>query len=211
MRLTFVRHGLPETQVLENGPADPGLSHTGSAQAAALGDWLGREPVDAIVTSPARRAVQTAAPLARRCRLSPITARELDEFDAGSPSYVPVEDMRAAGDPRWDLLRQGRLYGTDSEAREFRARVVAAVESLVAAHPARRVAVVCHGGVINAYLGHLLGIDTPLWFAVRYTGICRVLASRSGHRSLLTVNEVPHLPREGLRVGGTEPGAVTAP
>ena len=211
MQLIFVRHGLPERQELDRGRADPGLGPAGAAQAAALGDWLGREPIDAIATSPARRARETAAPLAERCRLTPVTVADLDEFDTGSVSYVPVEEMRAAGDPRWELLSSGRLYGTDAEAQEFRGRVVAAVESLVRAYPGGNVAVVCHGGVINAYLGHLLGIDTPLWFAVRYTGICRVLASRSGHRSLLTVNEVPHLPREGLRVGGTEPGAVTAP
>jgi broad specificity phosphatase PhoE len=208
MQLIFVRHALPVRQVLDSGRADPALSSTGSAQAVALGDWLGREPVDAVATSPARRAVETAAPLARRCRLTPVTIADLDEFDAGSASYVPVEEMRATGDPRWHLLRQGRLYGTDSEAREFRARVVAAVESLVAAHPARRVAVVCHGGVINAYLGHILGIDTPLWFSARYTGISRVLASRSGRRSLVTLNETPHLARDDLRVADTEPPGV---
>jgi probable phosphoglycerate mutase len=210
VQLIFVRHGLPERQIVTGGPADPGLSPTGRAQAAALGDWLGAERVDAIVTSPARRARETAAPLARCCGLEPTTVADLDEFDAGSASYVPVEEMRSAGDPRWELLRRGRLYGTDAEAREFRGRVVAAVEAVVAAHPGGRVAVVCHGGVINAYLGHILGIETPLWFGARYTGICRVLASRSEHRSLVSLNEVPHLPRDGLRVADVEPPGVVA-
>ena len=187
MELIFIRHGLPERQVRNDSPADPGLSSTGSAQAVALGECLAREPVDVIAQSPARRARETAAPLARRCGLSPITVADLNEFDAGSSSYVPVEDMRAAGDPRWKLLRQGRLYGTDEEARTFRCRVVAAVEALIQSHPGTRAAVVCHGGVINAYLGHILGIDKPLWFAARYTGTCRVLAARTGERSLVTL------------------------
>jgi len=209
MELIFIRHGLPERQVRNDSSADPGLSSTGSAQAVALGEWLGREPVDVIAQSPARRARETAAPLARRCGLTPITVADLKEFDAGSGSYVPVEEMRAAGDPKWQLLRQGRLYGTDEEAWAFRLRVVASVESLLHT-PGTRTAVVCHGGVINAYLGHILGIDKPLWFAARYTGICRVLAARTGERSLLTLNEVPHLARCGLRFGDGEPGGASA-
>jgi 2,3-bisphosphoglycerate-dependent phosphoglycerate mutase len=204
MELIFVRHGLPEREVAnDSSAADPGLSSTGSAQAVALGEWLGREPLDVIAQSPARRARETAAPLARRCGLTPITLSGLKEFDAGSASYVPVEEMRAAGDPKWELLRQGRLYGTDEEAQAFRLRVVASVESLL--HTSgTRTALVCHGGVINAYLGHILGIEKPLWFAARYTGVCRVLAARTGERSLMTLNEVPHLARCGLRFGEGE-------
>ena len=193
MELIFVRHGLPERQTLDNAPADPGLSSVGFAQAAALGEWLAREPIDEIVQSPARRARETAAPLAQRCGLSPSTVTDLNEFDAGSSSYVPVEEMRTSGDPRWELLRQGLHYGTPEEADRFRHRIVAAVEALVQANHGKRVVVVSHGGVINAYIGHILGIEKPLWFAARYTGISRVLAAKSGERSLETLNEVSHL------------------
>ena len=193
MELIFVRHALPERQTLDNAPADPGLSSVGIAQAAALGEWLAREPIDVIVRSPARRAGETAAPLAQRCGLSPSIVTDLNEFDAGSTSYVPVEDMRASDDPRWQLLRQGLLYGTPEEADRFRCQIVAAVEALVQANPGKRVVVVGHGGVINAYIGHILGIEKPLWFAARYTGISRVLAAKSGERSLETLNEISHL------------------
>ena len=44
-------------------------------------------------------------------------------------------------------------WDTDEEtADEFRARVVATIEELIDAHPGQRIAVVCHGGVINGYL-----------------------------------------------------------
>ena len=62
--------------------------------------------------------------------------------------------------------------------------VVEAVERIVAAHPGQRVAVVCHGGVINAYAGHVLGIDEPLFFLPAYTSISRVLAASTGERSI---------------------------
>lgn len=193
MELIFVRHGWPERQTLDNSPADPGLSSVGFAQAAALGKWLAREQIDEIVRSPARRARETAAPLAQRCGLSPRTIAELNEFDAGSSSYVPVEEMRVSGDPRWEFLREGRLYGTPEETDGFRNKVVTAVEALIQANHGRRIVVVSHGGVINAYIGHILGIEKPLWFAARYTGISRVLAAKSGERSVETLNEVAHL------------------
>ena len=57
----------------------------------------------------------------------------------------------------------------------------------------RRVVVVCHGGAINAYLGHVAGIDRPLWFEPAYASISRVAASRDGVRSIVSINETGHL------------------
>jgi len=68
-----------------------------------------------------------------------------------------------------------------------------ALDRVIAAHPGERVAVVCHGGVINVYLGALLGIDRHLWFDPGYTSISRVRASRTGERSIGSVNELAHL------------------
>jgi probable phosphoglycerate mutase len=53
---------------------------------------------------------------------------------------------------------------------------------------------VCHGGVINAYLSTILHIERPLFFEPNYTSISRVVAASSGVRSLVSVNEIPHLP-----------------
>lgn len=193
MELIFVRHALPVREVREDGPADPGLGPDGVQQATAVAGWLAHETIDAIAQSPARRAVETAAPLVRRLGLVPMTLPALAEFDDGSSSYVPVEEMRRTGDPRYEALKAGQLYGSGAAPGVFLNRVVGAVESLVAGHSGRRVAVFCHGGVINAYVGHILGIGRPLWFAARYTSISRVLAAGSGERSVLSLNEVPHL------------------
>lgn len=70
---------------------------------------------------------------------------------------------------------------------------------VVATGPGRKVALVCHGGVINAYLGAVLGTDRPTVFEPRYASISRVAAS-AGHavRSVLTLNETAHLRGTGL-------------
>jgi len=63
----------------------------------------------------------------------------------------------------------------------------------VTEHPGERVIVVGHGGVINVYTAHVLGLDRFLWADVGYTSITRVAAARTGERSLLTLNETAHL------------------
>jgi 2,3-bisphosphoglycerate-dependent phosphoglycerate mutase len=187
MELLLIRHALPVRidEGVFDGPADPMLAPTGHAQATALAEWLADEEIDAIWCSPMRRARETAAPLSERLGL-PITVDEgIAEYDRESLSYIPVEELKAANDPRW--------YQVPEQPEHFRGVVVEAVERIVAAHPRQRVAVVCHGGVINVYTGHVLGIDDPLFFLPAYTSISRVLAASTGERSIVTLNEAAHL------------------
>jgi probable phosphoglycerate mutase len=101
--------------------------------------------------------------------------------------------MKAAKDERYLAMIEGRLEDFDTDPLAFQAGVVAAVERVVARHARQRVAVVCHGGVINAYVGHVLGIERVLFFEPKYTSVSRVLAASTGERSVLTLNETAHL------------------
>lgn len=187
MELLLIRHALP-VRVDEGaveGPADPALADLGRGQAAALAEWLAEEKVDAIYCSPMRRAVETAAPLAARLGLEVTVEDGVAEYDRESPSYIPVEELKAAGDPRWHQLPE--------QPEHFRGVVVDAIERIVAAHPGQRVAVVCHGGVVNAYAAHVLGIDDVLFFLPHYTSISRIMAASTGERSIASLNEAAHL------------------
>ena len=64
---------------------------------------------------------------------------------------------------------------------------------MIARFSGQRVVVVTHGGVINVFLAHVLGIDQLLWFHPEYTSVSRVHAARTGERSVATVNETAHL------------------
>ncbi|MGQ0432930.1 MAG: histidine phosphatase family protein [Microthrixaceae bacterium] len=187
MELLLIRHALP-VRVDEgsvDGPADPALAPLGVRQSDALAAWLAAEPIDAIWSSPMRRARETAAPLAARLGLDVRMDDGLAEYDKHSLSYIPIEELKAANDPRWNQLPE--------RPEEFAAEVVEAIERVIEAHPRQRVAVVCHGGVINAYAGHVLGIADPLFFLPAYTSISRVLASTTGVRSIDSLNEASHL------------------
>ena len=194
MEIVLVRHALPLRVELETGIADPELAAEGHEQAAKMAAYLGIEDVEAIYVSPLRRALETARPLCEVLGLEAVVSEGVAEFDRNSREYVPVEELRATNDPRWEKLLRGEWDGVDEDPSIFKARVVATVEDLIARHPGGRVVVVCHGGVINQYLAHVLGIDTHVcFFYPKYTSIHRVMAARSGQRSIVSINEASHL------------------
>ena len=194
MEIVFVRHGLPLRIELETGVADPELAAEGHEQAAKMAAYLGVEDVEAVYVSPLRRALETARPLCKVLGLEAVVSEGVAEFDRNSREYVPVEELRATNDPRWEKLLRGEWDGVDEDPSIFKARVVATVEDMIARHPGGRVVVVCHGGVINQYLAHVLGIETHVgFFYPKYTSIHRVMAARSGERSIVSINEASHL------------------
>src|SRR4051794_36756058 len=95
MELLLIRHGLPIRVEDADGPANPPLSVTGVAQADALAAWLAPLGVDALYTSPLRRAQETAAPLGAALGLEPVVDAGVEEYDAHLPEYIPIEELRA--------------------------------------------------------------------------------------------------------------------
>ncbi|MHB1855269.1 MAG: histidine phosphatase family protein [Acidimicrobiales bacterium] len=195
MQLLLIRQAEPVRVEAESGVADPSLTEAGVRQTSQLVEWLKSERLDHIAVSPLRRARETAAPLADAFGLEPEVITGLAEFDAEAPSYIPMEELRATRDPRLSALTEGRWeeLGSLVEPETFRRRAVDTVNRLAAAHPGEQVAVVCHGAVINVYLGDVIGTPRLMWFEPRYTSVSRVLVSRGGVRTVGSVNEAAHL------------------
>ena len=195
MNLAMVRHAEPER--IESGtgiPANPQLTANGREQAARLADWLAGERVDVVVSSPQRRAIETAEPVARAHGLTVEVVDGLVEMDVQLDHYIPVEELKATNDDRWHAMVQGRFhdYGGEDPVL-FRNRVAAAIDEVIAGYPGRNVVAVCHGGVINVAFAELLGLERSLWFDPPYTSISRMVAARSGERSVVSLNEHAHL------------------
>ena len=201
MELLLIRHGLPvAVDNRDTGiEANPVLSELGCRQAEALADWFVNPPtaqrIDAVYASPKARAQQTVAPLAARLGLELVIEPMVNEYDQGEPEYVPVEQLKASCDPRWEAMMTGDDL-PDPEA--FQTQVVEGMDRIIAANPGRTVAVGCHGGVVSAYLSHLLGIGRVMFYEAHYTSVARVAASSAGHRSVLSMNELGHLQVAGV-------------
>jgi 2,3-bisphosphoglycerate-dependent phosphoglycerate mutase len=195
MELLWVRHAEPER--IEPGTgvrADPALTQVGREQAQQLADWLAFEPIDAILSSPLQRAVDTAAPIAAACGVEVEIVEDLVEYDSNSDHYIPMEELRANKDDRWHAMVDGRWDAFGADLPDvFRARIDGVVAEIIGRFAGKRVVAVCHGGVINVALGSVLGVAQPLWFEPGYTSLSRMIASRTGVRSVASVNELAHL------------------
>lgn len=202
MEIVLVRHALPVRidRTHDGSPADPGLAVLGVQQAERVVGALAGDDVTAVYTSPLLRARQTAEPLARVLGLTVEVEPGLAEFDSGDHSYVPVEELKAAGDPRWEALMRGDLYSAGVDPVAFRSRVVEAVEGIVARHPGGRAVLFSHAGTINAYAGHVLDQDKTIWFPPAYCSVSRIGAARDGRRGVTSLNETAHV-RDLLRAG----------
>jgi broad specificity phosphatase PhoE len=192
MQVLLVRHALPLRSEHGEG-SDPDLSEQGLQQVERLPKALARFPISRVVSSPQRRAVQTAEPVAAARRLGVEIDNRFAEYDRDLPLYIPVEQIREERPEEWARLAQGHLpSAVDEDA--FRARVRAAVDDLVsAADPEDTVAVFSHGGVINVLLHEILGTARLLSFPVDYASVTRLLFSRSGQATVTGVNCTEHV------------------
>jgi broad specificity phosphatase PhoE len=192
MQLLLVRHALPLRSDHGEG-SDPELSEAGLEQAARLPDALTRFPVSRVLSSPQRRAIQTAEPVAAARELAVEIDDRLAEYDRDLASYIPVEQIRTEFPEEWARMAQGHLpSAVDEDA--FRARVRAAVDDLVAgADPDETIAAFSHGGVINVVLHEILGTARLLSFPIDYASVTRLLFSRTGQATVATVNSTEHV------------------
>lgn len=170
--------------------SDPHLSADGVAQAARLPDALKRFPITRLVSSPQRRARQTAQPVADALGLGVDIDERLAEYDYGLSHYTPIEEVS-----KEDLQRliDGHLPG-DVDPDAFQARIWAGIDDIVAdADHDDTVAVFSHGGVINAVVHRVMQTQRLLCVQVDYAGITRVLSSRSGRVSVAAINGTEHV------------------
>lgn len=192
MQLLLVRHALPLRSEPGQG-SDPDLSDTGLAQVARLPEALARFPISRVVSSPQRRAIQTAEPVAAARELLVEIDDRFAEYDRDLPVYIPIEQIRDENPQEWARMAQGHLPSSVDEAG-FRRRVGAAVDDVVsAAYPEDTVAVFSHGGVINVVLHEILGTTRLLSFPIDYASVTRLLFSRSGQATVASVNGTEHV------------------
>jgi broad specificity phosphatase PhoE len=192
VQLLLIRHALPIRSEHGQG-SDPELADTGWDQARRLPAALTRFPVSRLVSSPQRRAVQTAEPVADALGLTVETDARLAEYDRDMTAYVPLEQLRTEYPEQWARMSDGHLPAGVDEAAFLR-RVAAGITDVVetAGHD-DTVAVFSHGGVINVLLHEILGTRRLLSFPVDYASITRLLYSRSGRASVVATNGTEHV------------------
>lgn len=194
-RVLLIRHGRSADIVPgSSDSADPPLHDEGKRQALLLGERLSRTRVDAVYSSHLKRAVDTAQAVSTHHNISPVIYEDLEEVRLGDWSHGEFRRRAATSDPEF---LEWRLRGTwdgipNGEGDEaFRVRVSQRIHDLARNHRGQSIAVVCHGGVINAFLAHILGTERSLWMMVENTSITTVNISDTFN--VIGVNDCSHL------------------
>jgi probable phosphoglycerate mutase len=209
VRLLLVRHGRVDFAATEKdhflqSPRgrqwDPPLDDRGREQARSLAARLTlMERPAAVAISPFRRCHETVAPYLEVAGIPPGRQQVIDDLGEvfiGGWEGVRFEDI-ISGDE--ELARRFReqepmfsLAPGGESGPQLRARVVPAIEGLLEGVADGIVLVVTHGGVINAYLGHVMGIDHDMFFLPDNGSINSILVDQD-RRELRFLNDVRHL------------------
>jgi broad specificity phosphatase PhoE len=192
VQVLLIRHALPLRSEPGQG-SDPDLSEEGIEQAKRLPDALARFPICRLVSSPQRRAVQTAQPVADALGLAIDIDDRLAEYDRDLAHYIPIEQIAAEYPEELARLASGHLPSTVDEDA-FLARINDGIRDVASAgaHEAT-VAVFSHGGVINGLLHSILRTERILCVNVDYAGVTRLLSSRKGELYVASVNGTEHV------------------
>jgi len=194
--LLLIRHG-ESASVVPGAPEslDPPLSEEGRRQAEGLAARLDGRLLDAVYASDLARARQTAELLAAPRGLEVVTRTDLREVHLGEWEEGEFRRRAAVGDPEFlAFLAVGRWEAIPgAEADEaLRDRIHAACSELAAAHPGGSIAVVCHGGVINAWLARQFGAHRSMVVSIDNTSVT-TLRTDGERWLLLGINDTHHL------------------
>ena len=158
--LILLRHGETEWSraLRHTGRTDLPLTPAGEAAAAALASALASLPVRAAFTSPARRAVTTAALAGLAdAKQDP----DLREWDSGGYEGRTTAEIRAER-PGWYLWRDGVIPGDPAQPGETLTQVGARADAVL-----RRVRpLLADGDVALVAHGHLLRVLTARWLGL---------------------------------------------
>ena len=165
----------------------------GLEQAMRLPKAFDRHSIARVLSSPQRRAQQTAQPVADALGLELEIDDRLAEYDRDLAHYVPIEQIREEFPDEWERLARGHLpSGVDEDA--FVARVFAVIDDVVASGDHDdTVALFSHGGVINVILHRILGTEKLLLFPIDYASVTRLRYSRTGAFTVAEVNGTEHV------------------
>jgi ribonuclease H / adenosylcobalamin/alpha-ribazole phosphatase len=169
--LLLLRHGETRHTLAARfsgrGGDDPELTEAGHRQAAAAARWLTmRHQVSAVVTSPLRRATQTARVVAERLGADMLTDADLAETDFGDWDGRSVAEVREL----WPEQLDAWLTSTDvapPHGESFAAvgrRVRHARDRLLRDFPGQNVVVVSHGSPIKLLVRSALDAPLPAVF-----------------------------------------------
>jgi broad specificity phosphatase PhoE len=207
-RLWFFRHGEVEDPWVGRfiGTTDVGLSPLGRHQAEAIAAYLEPAPLDALVSSPRKRSLDTMAPIARQRGMTLDVRKGLAEMHFGTWEGLAWEDILDKDRDhalQWEQDPANTAPPGGESANDFAQRIHDALQELVNEFKGRSLAVAAHAGTNRGILASIVGRPYMEMFsyAQDYGCVNAVGWSNGGFGQVALVNFVPGPPsvRHGAR------------
>lgn len=216
MIVHLIRHGQALNTHPEEGfanPENPPLTPQGVAQAECIARRLASLPIDRLMTSPMRRSIETALPIARALgRPAEIWFRSHEFRGASGYTAWGANEIRTRFPQVMlphDFADEGWYYGNE-RLDLATARADALIDWLSIQNrksPLRQVAIVSHGDFIRIVIARILGLHVHAFWplTLSHTSICTArflpddssppeAAARARNSiEILSINDVDHL------------------
>ncbi len=198
MEIILVRHGETEWNVTEvfRGRIDIALNETGLKQAESLARHLSNKKIDAICSSPLRRAMETAEIIASYHETRPRIVSGLIDFDYGQWQGLSHQKVKA---------KYGELYGEwvnrpervkmpgGESLEDVRKRALEVINNIAARETGTAV-LVSHRVVNKVLICALLGLDNSRFWSIRQdTCGMTIFAYQDGRFILTKHNDTSYL------------------
>lgn len=193
MTLLLTRHGQTVWH-RENryaGVSDVDLTPAGVLQAERLAGWVRGRGVGAVVSSPVRRAYETAAPSALAAGVPVEVEDDLREVDFGIAEGRTIAELDAGVAARFRADPVAHPFPGGEPLDKAAERAAAALRRVAARHPDATVLVVAHNTLLRLGLCALLGLPVARYRQVfpRLDNVAVTeLALGDGPAGLLSLN-----------------------
>ena len=201
--IIIIRHGETEWNKTGRfqGQSDVPLSAEGRAQAEVLGRNLAVDHVDAVYASDLVRAMETAAPIAKRFGLDVIPDPLLRELHFGKWEGRFFSEINEETPDMMTMFYRNPEEVAIPESEPFavfQKRVSGRVRTIAAAHRDERVVLVSHGAAIRILFADILSMPVrAIWHVSQLnTAVNRIRFEDDGFAILTLMNDISHLRAE---------------
>jgi broad specificity phosphatase PhoE len=169
----------------------------GHKQARALAGALRDRNIDAVYTSPLRRAVETAQPAATLFDLAAVPVQGLIDINYGEWEGVPHDEIKKRYTDQyghWEKRPELVQFPQGETLDAAKERAFDALRNIVRINPARSVLIISHRVINKVLLCAILGLSNAHFWEIRQDTGCINFIEYSPERFVLcAMNDTCHL------------------